>query len=96
MAPTKTAQITCINKIPRNDFHNRIQNVGGIGGDGKAWKITQPACIALLKGGDWQFTVYAGGKVVRVIVAQHNGHDYIKTEADGLEPNNLLSLPECP
>jgi len=24
------------------------------------------------------------------------GREYLKTEADGYEPNNLLSLPECP
>jgi hypothetical protein len=31
-----------------------------------------------------------------VIVAVHNGHKYIKTKADGIQPDNLLSLPECP
>ncbi|WP_157785358.1 DUF3892 domain-containing protein, partial [Bradyrhizobium yuanmingense] len=25
-----------------------------------------------------------------------NGHKYIKTKADGIQPDNLLSLPECP
>jgi hypothetical protein len=36
------------------------------------------------------------GKTVEVIVATHNGKKYIKTEADGPHPNNLLALPECP
>jgi hypothetical protein len=33
---------------------------------------------------------------VNVIVATHNGNKYIKTEADGIHPDNLLALPECP
>jgi hypothetical protein len=34
---------------------------------------------------------------VRVIVAvSRYGNKYPKTEIDGDDPNNLLSLPECP
>ena len=36
------------------------------------------------------------GHRVWVIVALHEGRRYIKTEADGEIPNNLLALPECP
>jgi hypothetical protein len=32
---------------------------------------------------------------VYLIVRQHNGNDYLTTEADGSAQNNLLSLPEC-
>jgi hypothetical protein len=32
------------------------------------------------------------GRSVWVIIAIHNGREYLKTEADGYEPNNLLSL----
>ncbi len=42
------------------------------------------------------FFVSVGGRSVRVIVAVHNGRKYLKTEADGSSPNNLLALPECP
>ena len=34
-------------------------------------------------------------KVIWVIVAKCNGKKYFKSEADGDEPNNLLSLPRC-
>jgi hypothetical protein len=88
-------EIKCINKTNRQDPHERIQNVGGIRASGVTFKITQPACIAEIEG-DEQFFVNQGGKSVKVIVATHNGHKYIKTENDGLQPNNLLSLPECP
>jgi len=33
---------------------------------------------------------------VDVIIAVHNGNEYLKTTADGLHPNNLLALPDCP
>jgi hypothetical protein len=28
--------------------------------------------------------------------ARHSGREYLKTEADGVKPDNLLSLSECP
>jgi hypothetical protein len=47
--------------------------------------------------GKWSFFVIKDGKTVKVIVATSKyGHKYLKTEADGEQPNNLLSLPECP
>ncbi len=33
------------------------------------------------------------GQSVWVDIANHNGRKYLKTRADGYEPNNLLSLP---
>jgi hypothetical protein len=41
------------------------------------------------------FYTLVNGKRANVIVSTHNGHKYIKTENDGLHPNNLLELPEC-
>ena len=43
-----------------------------------------------------EYFVSKGGKTADVIFAIHDGHKYIKTTADGLQPNNMLSLPECP
>lgn len=36
------------------------------------------------------------GHVVDLIVAEREGRKYVKTEADGEKPDNLLSLPTCP
>ena len=42
------------------------------------------------------FYVSKNGHVVNVIVAKSaQGNKYIKTENDGDQPDNLLSLPEC-
>lgn len=89
-------KIGCINKSPREDPHRRIENVGGVSGDGTRWKLSEDQAIASIEAGEYGFYVEAGGRAVNVIIATHEGHKYLKTEADGLAPNNLLSLPECP
>ncbi len=65
--------------------------------NGDQWTISQPEAIAGIEDGRWQFFVHAGGKSVWVIVAKSQfGHKYLKTQNDGEQPDNLLSLPECP
>jgi hypothetical protein len=89
-------QVSCINKTPRNDPHLRIQNIGGINSDGTRWKLSEDEAIAGIERGEWGFYVNAGGQRAEVIIATHEGHKYLKTTADGLHPNNLLALSECP
>ena len=91
---TDTAQISCINKSPREDRYNSITHVGGY--TDKPWKITQEDAIRHIESGAWEFYTLVNGHRQRVIVATRNGRKYIKTEADSDTPDNLLSLPECP
>lgn len=88
---TTQLQVTCIKK--RGSHYNPHERIEGIGGTG--WYKTEDQAIREIQLGMTAFSVYAGGRSVRVVVATHNGRAYLKTEADGYRPDNLLALPEC-
>lgn len=93
----QNVQIQCINKTDRMNPHERIKNIGGLNPDGTNWKLTLEKAIEGIKADKWKFWTIANGKSVWVVIAKSaQGNEYLKTEADGDHPNNLLSLPECP
>ena len=90
-------EIQCITKSDRNNPYERILSIGGVYPDGKPWKISEGFAIDGIKNGKYRFYVNRGGNSVDVIIAKSQyGNEYLKTVADGEQPNNLLSLPECP
>ncbi|MGY3347107.1 MULTISPECIES: DUF3892 domain-containing protein [unclassified Bradyrhizobium] len=92
----KRVRIRCINKSDRRNAHERIKFVGGLNSDGTRWRLPVAKTIGDIESREWEFYVEESGITVEVIVATDGRHKYIKTTVDGIQPDNLLSLPECP
>ncbi len=88
-------EILCINKSNRASQHESITHIG-VKANGNYRKLTEAEAINGIDAGNWAFYVNKDGKLVDVIIATSLlGNRYLKTIADGVIPNNLLSLPEC-
>lgn len=90
-------QVTCI-KPDGADADQRIDAIGGATGGttGGSWTLLIDDAIARIEKGEFSFYTNVNGAIADVIVAKRsNGRKYLKTTADGIEPNNLLSLPTC-
>ena len=85
-------QVTCINK--RGDHFDPHERIEYIGYQGK-WKLSEDSAIRRIKTGSESFYIVVNGREANFVVAVHNHREYLKTDADGYAPNNLLSLPEC-
>jgi len=90
-------EILCINRSDRFNPYERIINVGGVNAQGTRWKLSQTEAIHLIVKDTCLFYVNRGGNQVNVVIATSQyGYKYLKTTTDGEQPDNLLSLPECP
>lgn len=90
-------RVGCINRTSRTDPHERISHIGGINPNGARWKLAEADAITGIEQGKWSFYVQTPtGLTVDVIIATRLGRKYLKTKADGEQPDNLLALPECP
>ncbi|WP_437307415.1 DUF3892 domain-containing protein [Sorangium sp. So ce388] len=91
-------RIRCIRKTDRTSAHERIRLVGGTDSAGKRWQEKQEDAIKQIKDRTHSYYVERPeGHRVDVIVGKSSlGHEYLKTKSDGEQPNNLLSLQECP
>ena len=94
MADMPTFQVTC-HKPDNADHDRRLQGLGGPGGGG--WYRSIDVLIQLIENEENRFwTVDQNDNSVWIEVHKRNGRKYLKTQSDGVEPNNLLALPECP
>jgi hypothetical protein len=89
--------IRCVNKTGRTSADDRIHHIGGLNADGSRWRMTEDQAIAGIREGRWRFWTGGGDKKVWIVIAENGeGREYLKTESDGVQPDNLLALPECP
>lgn len=82
-------EITCIIR-EGDDPTNHLDGVGGTWGNKGARTVIEE----IEAGGD--YFVEVDGALVDVIVAEQDGHKYLRTDPGRTTANNLLSLPSCP
>lgn len=88
-------RVDCINKEDRDSPYTRISHLGGIK-HGQRWKENSAIVIMHIEMEMYFYYTEINGNKAKIVVAERNSIKYLKTEADDDEPNNLLSLPECP
>jgi Protein of unknown function (DUF3892) len=84
-------QVTCINKLPRNDTHEGITHLGGAN-----WKWTRADVIRSIENGSNTFYSRVDGYRAEVLVVNGSNGKYVRTYRDGKWTDNLLALNECP
>jgi hypothetical protein len=85
-------QVTCVNKRGGHyNAHERIEYIG----QQSSWKLSEDSAIGRIESGQDSFFTMVNNREAEVVVATHNGRKYLKTNAYGYAPNNLLALPEC-
>jgi len=89
-------EITCINKIERDNPYERITHIGGVLANGESWELTLDDAIQAIVDKKLEFFVNVNGKHVDVEIDIREGHKYLRTKPDETKKNNLLSLPSCP
>lgn len=88
--------VTCATKLGDNyDPYERITHLGGHSSNGNFFRSSEEM-IKKIESEKYSYYVDKDGKKVKIIVSTRNGRKYLKTEADGFEPNNLLALGDCP
>ncbi len=83
-------QITCINKVPRQNSHEGITHLGG-----PSWRWTREMVIRAIEAGTDTFYTLASGRRADVGVVNGPSGKYLRTYADRQWSDNLLALREC-
>lgn len=87
-------RVTCTTK---HDKHERILGLGCYTPTNVFLTFTEAQVIDRIENhGDTFYVERPTGHVIDLeVVTKHDGTKYVKTNADGERPNNLLSLPDC-
>lgn len=85
------AQVTCINKQPRENPYEGITHLGA-----SSWKWTRDQVVESIEAKTNTFFTLVNGKRANIGVVNGPNGKYLRTHADGAWNDNLLALPECP
>lgn len=83
-------QVTCINKMPRDNPYEGITHLGGAG-----WKWTRQQVIDSIRARTNTFFTREYGQRAEIGVVDGPHGAYLRTHANGQWNDNLLALPEC-
>ena len=83
--------VTCTTK---HSTYERITHIGCVTDTGLYQRLTEDEVIKRINNGD-EFHVTEGGRTAKVVIADHEGRSYLKTERDNFRPDNLLALKHC-
>jgi hypothetical protein len=89
-------RVDCLVRSERVSPYHRVRAVGGIGRDGRSWRLSEEAAIAAIENDRAAFYIERPqGHRIEIVVSQGLGKTYLKTELDGEWPDVLLTLPDC-
>jgi hypothetical protein len=91
---TPAFQVTC-HTPDGSDSDQRIDGLGGPGNNSPWYREIDDLIYGIENDQYKLWTIAPEGHSVWVVIAKRNNRKYLKTEADGIEPNNLLALPHC-
>lgn len=77
------------------DNYDADRRIQGLGGPVMGW-LTIDTIITMIDQGHTFYTSPPFGNGQLIVTATRNNRRYLKTVADYIEPNNILSLPRCP
>lgn len=83
-------QVTCINKTPRDNPFEGITHLGG-----SSWHWPRDEVIRSIEGKTNTFYTKVGSSRANIGVVDGPNGKYLRTYANGVWNDNLLSLPEC-
>ena len=90
--PYRRRAVSSVNRAYSHDPFERIAAIGGVNSDHSRWTLSQAAAIAAIEAGTDEFFVTAGGQPVRLVVLNHEGQKYLKTERETAPSDDVLNL----
>ena len=92
-AAIERRRIECVTLGPGTE--PQITAIGGAEG-GTGWTMSEATAIEAIDDNRISFYIIVGGSVREIVVGEHLGTRYLKSDGDHRVPNHLFALTECP